>query len=172
MSHFDYDALICHVTNLKTGTDHHGDDERLAVDVKLQISKAENGKDWPAIIVDLYGDQDDALETLEKTAVTVPDISFDREHDDYKINFRQSTKVLASLSHAKLSKFSWEITKGAESVSMNIHAPADGKTIGQIAEHLHKKIRLEVVSHQSELDLDDDQPDGSQKESEPDKAPA
>lgn len=152
---FEHDSLLVMVTSVATGVDFHGENEHLATNVTVHVPRSDNEIQWPAIIVALYGDQADALETLEKTTRTVAELGFPTMiSEDYKVNFRQGNRLIAGLVHANITKFRWSRDKGVEQVQFMIHARADGTAIGRISEQLRKKCRLETVSHQSELDLD------------------
>lgn len=159
---FEYDSLITHVQNVKSSREFHGEDELLAVDFSLKITRAENEGEWSDIMSYLLDDSpEQALTTIERAALGVSSLVFDAEYDDVKINVRQSTKKVAAFVHAKISKFRWATEGGSEFISCNCRALSDGAQIGALCEQLRHKVRIETVSHQSELDLDGDGEDGA-----------
>lgn len=159
---FDHDQLIAHINDVNPRTERHGDEEKLACDVSVDINKAENEtpaspgelSTWQQILAELFGSEHtgayiDLLAMRTKTLAFIDELSI----AESKVNFYAGSKKLAELNFARLNKFVWHQKDGVEWVTVRMQALADGPTIGKLAQLIGGKVRVETVVIQSELDL-------------------
>ena len=144
---FEHD-LVVHIQHVNPRTEMHGEDEVLAVDVKVRLMMGEVGTEWDAVLASLIGSASIDIADLTPIFKSLP---FAADFENHKANFRISTKVIATLVHAKINKFVLECEDIG--ITFRIQAEADGRRVGALSELIGQKARLEIVPMQGELDL-------------------
>ena len=147
---FEHDALVCHVRHVNPRIEKHGEDDVLSVDVSLRLMMAEAGSEWDPVLADIAGD---FAEQISELGSIVDRLPFSAAYEEHRVNFRASTTLLASLSHAEVNKFALDY----EDLGLTFRVQAsevDGETVGALSELIGTKVRVEITAMQGELELD------------------
>lgn len=151
---FEHDALVAHIRHVNPRTERHGEDEILACDVSARLLVSDNaGKVWDQVVLNACMDDQDAALHLAGIADYVAGIPFLATWSGCKVNFWISNTKLAALGFAKINKVKWARDEGIDHIDLRIQAQADGETMGALAELIGRRVRIEVVQPQAELDL-------------------
>lgn len=151
---FEHDTLVAHIRHVNPRTERHGEDEILACDVLVRLLVSDNDpRVWDQILLDAFMDDSDASTYLAGIADYVAGIPFLAAWSGCKVNFWISNTKLAALGFAKINKLKWARDEGIEHLDLRIQAQADGETMGALAELIGRRVRIEVVQPQAELDL-------------------
>lgn len=158
MSGFEHDKLLVLLQNINLRTEKHGEEDQLAIDVRIWVAPGEGGDQWEAILADLIGGGNlDPADWVSEQSNVLDALPFARHWEEHICNFWVGTDKVAGLTHAKINRFKMEFAtdKHDDRIVFRVQAEADGKTVGALSEYIGQKLRLETVKPQGELDLDE-----------------
>jgi len=158
---FEFDTLVVLIRSVNLRTEKHGEDDHLAVDIGLWLEPGEGGDQWEAVLSNVLDmDPQASTEFMQQVAEKgSTKFMIGKNFELHTAKFWASTKLLATLSAAKVNKFvmEWANDTHDDRVLFRIQAEADGKSVGKLADLIGLKVRLEVVGPpQAEMDVDGD----------------
>ena len=161
MNKFEHDSLVVYLKALTPKGDE--DSEFPEITITVQISMGDAGEHWDAVLESLMTlpghnmevDWSEYVQTLGSWFDTR--LKFHRSFPAHLVNFHQSTTKLVTIPAALIhkSKIEWATDHHDTRLLMQITARVPGPAVGVLSEYLGHKLRMETVSPQDELPLED-----------------